>query len=172
MAFGLIVLAVFAATWCAAGIVLMSAPLWLLVCPIAVSAACAIGVARFARDLPGRSPEDERRVGRLVGIWSAVEGVGMFLAGNLAINLHRPELVAAALCTVVGLHFYPLARGLPRSSYYVTATAMTMLGAVGLIAVRTVPPPLVCFGAALVLWVSAVVGIGSIASATSTHTKL
>jgi hypothetical protein len=149
---GIYILAVFAAVWGAAGVVLAGATLAWIVLPVGMSAALLLAARRLAPGVPRRSEAEESRVGRLVGIWSAAEGVAMFLAANGLINLHHPEWVPAAFAGIVGLHFLPLARGLPVPAYYATGAALILIAAAGMLAAPIVTQPLVCFGAALVLW--------------------
>jgi hypothetical protein len=93
-------------------------------------------------------------IGRLVGIWSAVEGVAILLAVNLCRNLGAPDAVIPAIAIIVGLHFFPLARGIPVRLYYLTGTAMVAVGAAALL----VPMPgrllATGLGCAAVLWLS------------------
>lgn len=43
-------------------------------------------------------------------MWSTIgEGIGLFLASNIVINLHRPDLLLPSMALVVGLHFLPIA---------------------------------------------------------------
>ncbi len=150
---GLWILNVFAVLWCAAGLWAAHQPLWPLVAPAAVSAAILIWASRRAS---GDAGPDNPNVGRLVGIWSAVEGVAMFLAANTLINLHRSELLLPVFAIIVGLHFLPLARGIPVRLYYLTGAGLIAVGIAG----TQMPPsdaPLVVGGvAALVLWASAI----------------
>lgn len=149
---GPVILSVFAAIWAIIGLDAIAAPRALWLAPAAISAG-AIAAALAASRARPRPPEAEsRRIGRLVGLWSAVEGVAIFAAINLCINLHRPGLVTAAISLVVGLHFFPLAHGLPVRLYYVSGAAITVLAGLGLVAGGSVGPAAVAFGTALILW--------------------
>lgn len=105
----------------------------------------------------GRSaaPEERKRRGRIVGIASAVEGVAIFAAVILLVNLGRRDLIAPAVAVVVGLHFLPLARWLPAPIYYLTGALLVAVGMAGAV-VQDLPARIlaVCIGAAAVLWLS------------------
>lgn len=152
---GLWVLNVFAAIWGLAGIVVGHWPLWLTILPLALSAAILFAASRLK--LGPNDPAARARIGRLVGIWSAVEGVAIFVTANVLINLHRPTALMPAIAIIVGLHFLPLARGIPVRLYYATGAALIALG----LAALSLPPfgrALVTgLGAALIMWTSAIV---------------
>jgi hypothetical protein len=145
---GMIILCIFAAIWAIAGIVVGGlSPVWIAL-PLAISTAILLWAARQP---PGARPGPH--VGRLVGIWSGVEGVAMFLAANFLVKNYHKELVMPAFAIIVGLHFLPLARGIPVRFYYGTGASLVLLGVVGLLA----PLPALLIGgtAAVVLWASA-----------------
>ena len=109
---------------------------------------------RGSRSRP-QSPEEARRQGRLVGIASAVEGVLIFLAVNVLVNVRRPDLIAPAGAIIVGLHFPPLARWLPARLYYATAALLTAAGVAGLgVADTRLRIVAVSVCAAAVLWLT------------------
>ena len=72
---------------------------------------------------------EHSRRGRLVGIWSGVEGVLILLAVNVLNNIGKADYVPTAIAAIVGLHFIPLARGLPARRYYVTALMFVAVSA-------------------------------------------
>ena len=50
------------------------------------------------------SPKEERAI-----MWSSIgEGDGLFLAANIVMNLHRPDLFLPWMALVVGLHLLPI----------------------------------------------------------------
>lgn len=76
--------------------------------------------------LPGHGIWPSRREERAI-LWSSVgEGIGLFLASNIAINFHRPDLLLPAMALVVGLHFLPIAvAGRFRPFYILGGTLIT-----------------------------------------------
>src|SRR5207244_9324577 len=66
----------------------------LYVVGLAIAGAIIAASWRKGRRSRMPSPEEERRQGRLVGVASAVEGVLIFLAVNVLVNLKRPDLIA------------------------------------------------------------------------------
>lgn len=73
-----------------------------------------------AIDDPADAAGESRR-GRLVAIWSAIEGALILIAVNVLNNIGKSEYVSTAIAAIVGLHFVPLARSLPARRYYATA---------------------------------------------------
>ncbi len=153
---GPIILSVFGAVWAILGLSLSSASpaMWLV--PVAIGAILIWVVVRRSRGLTPPPLQEGKRIGKLVGFWSGIEGVAIFVSINLCANLGRPDLIMAATCLIVGLHFLPLARWLPVPLYYLSGALLSVLGLAGLFASALVSPPVVAFGAALVLWVTVV----------------
>jgi hypothetical protein len=156
---GAVILSCFAAVWWLAGTIVTgsgSAPM--IAAPLLVTAgisalAWRLGAFRVAEEA---SPLEQKRRGRWVGIASAAEGIAIFVAVNVLINLGRRDLTAPAVAAIVGLHFLPLAKGLPAPRYYVTAASLLALAAAGGFA----PDPgsdalAVCLAAAAILWLTA-----------------
>ncbi len=151
---GIWVLNIFAAIWAVAGIVVSQQPAWLAVVPILISAALLLWASR--QPVGTGNPVEGDHVGRVVGIATAIEGVAIFLAANVFINLHMPTLLLPAIAIIVGLHFLPLAWGIPVPLYYRTGVALVVVG----VAASQFPAPdraiATGSGAALVLWASGV----------------
>lgn len=101
------------------------------------------------------SRQERKRRGRIVGIASAVEGVAIFAAAKVLVNLGRRDLIAPTVAIIVGLHFLPLARWFPAPIYYLTAALLVAIGMAGAV-VQDLPARIltVCIGAAAVLWLS------------------
>lgn len=57
----------------------------------------------------------------------AGEGIGIFLAVNIVVNLHHPELQVPAIALPVGLHFFPLAKVFKRRMDYYIGTWSTLI---------------------------------------------
>lgn len=150
---GPIILAVMGAIWAMVGLDYAGVPPVWWAAPVVIAGAIVALVVQRSRGLVPPPAAEGRRIGRLVGIWSGVEGVAIFVAINVCINLQRPDWVVPAICVIVGLHFLPLARGLPVRLYYATGAAMTVLGLLGLADLTLLAPAMmVAFGAALLLW--------------------
>ena len=89
---GLWVLCFFAAVWAVAGVLVDGAPTWWIGPPIVLSGAILI----FALRRAGSPQESAPHVGRLIGTWSAIEGIAMFLAANVLVNLHLRQAIEVA----------------------------------------------------------------------------
>jgi hypothetical protein len=129
---GSIILSFFAAIWGIIGLYNFHAPVWAQLAPVLVTAAITLMVWR-ARPGKVRSKAEERRIGRLLTRASAAEGIGILVVVNVVTWVGRPDLAAASVAAVVGLHFLPLARGLPATRYYITAAAMLLTALVGML---------------------------------------
>ena len=149
------VLCFFAAIWAVAGVLVDGAPTWWIGPPIVLSAAILI----FALRRAGGRQESAPHVGRLIGIWSAVEGVAMFVAANVLVNLHLRQAIMPVFAIIVGLHFLPLARGIPARLYYATGAGLIVVGIAALMAPPWHLPLLVGGAAAAILWASAAASV-------------
>ena len=86
---GIWVLNIFAAIWFVVGVMGAGLPWAALVIPAAVSGALLARGSRAAADsrVPGA------HVGRLVGIWSAIEGVAIFVAVTICQNIGARDAI-------------------------------------------------------------------------------
>ena len=153
MRFGIIVLNVFAALWGAAAILSARCPWWLVAAPILVSGGLILWSGRALRHVGPRP--DAARIGRLVGIWSAIEGIAIFATLNILRNMGLEDAIGPAIAIIVGLHFFPLAHGLPVRLYYLTGGAIVAAGAAALLLPGPARIPAAGVAAALILWASA-----------------
>lgn len=150
---GIWILNLFAALWCVAAVVGGELPLPVLIVPVAISGALITwGYRATANFSEARNP----RIGRLVGIWSAVEGVTIFLAINVCRNIGAPNASLPVVAIIVGLHFLPLARGFPRPLYYATGTGLVVIGVIALLLPGADRYAFTGFGSAIILWISCV----------------
>ena len=146
------VLNIFGAIWGAIGLAGLGWPAKAL--PIVISTALITWASRIPA--PERTAADAKRIGRLIGIWTMVEGVAIFATFALTPKLGIPDAAVPILAIVVGLHFLPIARGIPMPVYYATGLAMIATGAVALLmpaADRYAATGIPC---AIILWASCV----------------
>ena len=129
------------------------------------SGAALLGVHpdRFRRKLcdphPGEgikpSPKEERAI-----TWSSIgEGVGLFLAANLVINLHRPDLLLPWMALVVGLHFLPIAFAAGFRPFYVLGTALVVAAIMGFVVGAPTGGEVAGFMAAGALWLASGIAV-------------
>ncbi len=149
------VLVVMAAVWCELGFFLTRVPLAWFVVPPVVSVAVFMAARRVFARLPARSAEEERRIRRLVGLWSAAEGIGFAVVGTVLANTGLAALIPAALAIIVGLHFLPLARGTPNLLYYATGIAMMGAGVADMLAPAEFGVLALTVACGAVLWATA-----------------
>lgn len=101
------------------------------------------------------SPKEERAI-----MWSSIgEGVGLFLASNIVINLHRPDLLLPAMALVVGLHFLPIAFAASFRPFYVLGTALILVAIAGFVVRAPTGGELAGFMAAGALWLASAIAV-------------
>lgn len=129
---GVLVMSVFGALWAAGGLLLANHPGWGWIVVASLLGGFVSQALRVLRANPrAQAPlaadevERQRRAGRIF-LWTSVaEGVGIFLAVNVVVNLGHPQWQAAAMMAVVGVHFLPLARAFGYRPHLVTGVALT-----------------------------------------------
>jgi hypothetical protein len=153
-----IILSAFAAVWCILGLAGGGIAPTLYWAPLIVSALLIVMAVRLPRDAASGAGEG-RRIGRLVGIASGIEGLLIFLAVVILGNLNANDLAIAVIAIIVVAHFIPLARWIPAPLYYATGALLIALGAIGF----WLPPAhrdlAVGVGAACILWATAVIAL-------------
>ncbi len=154
---GAIVLSFFGALWAFLALHTANQPLWMQVMPFAVSFALSLAARNNDRNTLQPSAQERKRRGRVVMLWSFVEGAAIFAGVNVLQMTGHAEWTVALVAAVVGLHFAPLAVGLRVPLYW--ATGVGMLGVVAA-AVALVPAGLtqdatIGIGCAAVLYLTA-----------------
>ena len=151
----------FGAVWWIAGAVGTGWPiLWTYPLPF-LAVLVLVGSALRARRPVAPEPDEQgRRIGRLVGIASGVEGLAILVAVNVLANIGSQALTIPAIAIIVGLHFLPLAKWIPARLYYGTAVTLTGLGFIGIwISDPVLRLEVVCSGSAMTLWLTCVLGL-------------
>ncbi|PTQ64045.1 hypothetical protein C8J45_104291 [Sphingomonas sp. PP-CE-3G-477] len=146
------VLNIFAAIWGTIGFTGFGWPA--MAVPIVISTALIVWASRVPS--PVRTAAEAKRIGRLIGAWTAVQGVAIFATFALCPRFGIPDAAVPILAIIVGLHFLPLARGIPMPVYYATGSAMIAAGAIALLlpaADRYFATGIPC---AIILWVSCI----------------
>lgn len=146
------VLNIFAAIWGAIGLSRLGSPT--MAAPIIVSAALIVWGSQIP-SLP-RPAGEGARIGRLIGIWSSVEGVAIFATFALTKRFGVPDAAMPILAIIVGLHFVPLARGIPMPIYFGTGAAMIAVGAGALLLPATERYAATGIPCAAILWATCV----------------
>jgi hypothetical protein len=101
------------------------------------------------------SPKEERAI-----MWSTIgEGVGLFLASNIVINLHRPDLLLPSMALIVGLHFLPIAFAAGFRPFYVLGMALIIASVAGFIVGAPTGGEVAGFMAAGALWIASAIAI-------------
>lgn len=109
--------------------------------------------------LPGEGLRLSDRVGRVV-LWSTIgEGIGLFLAANVVVNLHRPDLLLPSMALVVGLHFVPIAVAAQFRPYLIVGMALVAAAVAGFLVQMPLGGELAGFASAASLWAASVIAV-------------
>jgi hypothetical protein len=151
---GAVIMAFFATVWWVVGLRIAGQPLALIIgVPLLVIVVLGVAARGGGQSAMSRAEHDRR--GRLVGVASAVEGIAIFVVANVLGNTGKASYDAPAIAIIVGLHFLPLAWGLPAGAYYATAAALVAIGGIGIaLPDATQRLLVVSVGAAGILWLT------------------
>ncbi len=109
--------------------------------------------------LPGKGITPSERGGRAI-LWSTIgEGIGLFIAVNVVVNLHHEEMLLPAMALVVGLHFLPIAYAESFRPFYVLGVALLVAAAIGFGMSTAGGGTLAGFTAACALWVASLLAV-------------
>lgn len=101
------------------------------------------------------SPEEERAI-----MWSTIgEGIGLFVAANAVVNLHRPDLLLPSMALVVGLHFLPIAFSAGFRPFYVLGTALVLAAVLGFVVPAPTGGEVAGFMTAAALWIASGIAV-------------
>lgn len=146
------VVAIFATGWASAGLLASGYPPSTAMLPAIISAALLFWAYR--------TPETARDAGphvrKLIARWSLIEGAAIVIATHLLGRAHRGDAVFSTVALIIGLHFLPLARGIPMRLYYLTGGGLILAGARGILLPASERPLAIGSAAAGVLWATAV----------------
>ncbi len=151
---GALILNILAGLWLCFGLSALALPRWSLAVPVLVSVALVAAAYRASLQGEPRTPEEERRIGRLIARWSIFEGVAFSIGIFALLLLHRPSDITPLIAVIVGLHFLPLARGIPMRIYYATGIALILTGAVAFFLPVAAHAPVACLASGIILWAS------------------
>ena len=129
-----------------------------LAAPFLVFAAIALAAVHVLR-LPGTGFVPSERAERAI-MWSSIgEGLGLFVAGQTVMSLHRPELLLPAMALVIGLHFLPIAWSGPFLPFYLLGGALILAAILGFVIAPPVGGTIAGLGGALGLWTAAIAAV-------------
>ena len=130
----------------------------LLAIPFVGFAIIGLSAARVIRQ-PGDGIVPSERAERAI-MWSSIgEGVGLFLASNIVINLHHPEFLLPAMALVVGVHFIPIAHAAPFPPFYALGVALILFGLIGFAVATPLGGAISGFASAGGLWIASIVAV-------------
>lgn len=103
---------------------------------------------------PGNGIKPTRKEERAI-MWSSIgEGIGLFLASNIVVNLHRPDFLLPSMALVVGLHFLPIAFATSFCPFYLLGATLITAATAGFIFGAPKGGELAGFVAAGTLWLA------------------
>ena len=115
--------------------------------------------ATYVVRAPGTGIEPTSRVQRAI-MWSSIaEGVGLFLASNILINLHRLDLLLPSMALIVGLHFLPIAFAAGFRPFYALGAGLIIAASAGFIVGEPAGGELAGFTGAAALWLAAAMAV-------------
>ncbi|MFI5162035.1 MAG: hypothetical protein ACHQHN_12210 [Sphingobacteriales bacterium] len=142
IASGLMLMAVFTMMWaCIANVGLGGKDhhvVLIVFCPLASTfffygIQLFLNAKKFLKSASESDIAEKKKAGMWFGIIFGAEGLFIFIAVNVVINLGYPELVIPAIALVVGLHFYPMAKIFRRKIDYYLATWATLIALLGFV---------------------------------------
>jgi hypothetical protein len=151
-----LVLDFFACMWAGAAIVSDALPLWVLVVPVAVSAALAVAACRAAGRLPPRTPSESRRVAKITAPATLGEGLAILVAVNVLPGAGRTDDLAPTVALIVGCHFVPMGWLLPSAIYRATAAALIVCGLADFALPASDRTIAICLASAIILWIASI----------------
>ncbi|WP_426669951.1 hypothetical protein ACPPVU_01655 [Mucilaginibacter sp. McL0603] len=106
----------------------------------------AIYLFGISKRFPKLESETDKAEGKQAGKWFGIifgaEGLGIFVAINIVVNLGHADLTIPVIALVVGLHFYPLAKIFKRTIDYYLATWTTVIAIIAIVLIlKKVYPP-------------------------------
>jgi hypothetical protein len=138
--------------------------------PFVLFAAIALAAVMVIR-WPGEGIAPSKQAERVI-LWSSIgEGVGLFVAANLVINLGHREMLLPAMALVVGLHFLPMAHAIPFRPFYGLGTALLAAAAAGFRLAAPTGGAVSGFAGAIALWVAALLAVRRDMQAKSTWSQ-
>lgn len=163
---GVMVGAVFGLVWVGSALPALGAVVAVpvLVASVAIFAVLMTGSRRLrvaATAVPASaSPAggaDLDKMPRRFTIVIVIEAVAIFATARILAESDHSQWIAAAVCMIVGLHFFPLARLFRFGLYHATAVTLLLVAGVTMLLGAAGTPPqlwqlLPGFGAALALW--------------------
>jgi hypothetical protein len=108
---------------------------------------------------PGKGITASGKAERAIMWSSTAEGIGLFLASNIVINLHRAELLLPAMALVVGAHFIPIARAAAFPPFYALGAALITAALIGFVVPAPLGGAISGLMAAAGLWTASVIAV-------------
>ena len=115
--------------------------------------------AAYVIRLPGEGITPSAKAQRAI-MWSTMgEGAGLFIAANLVVNLHRPDLLLPAMALVVGLHFLPIAFAAAFPPFHILGSALILAALAAFALGAPANGPIAGLSAAAALWIAAGIAV-------------
>ncbi|HUD90227.1 hypothetical protein [Sphingobium sp.] len=129
-----------------------------LILPFLIFAIIGTAAWQVIRQPGGGSALSEKA--KRILMWSSIgEGIGIFIAMNIVINMDRPEWRPPAMALVVGLHFLPIAYGAAFRAFYILGAVLIAVALVGFVLPTPYGGEFAGVAAALCLWVTSAISV-------------
>ncbi len=129
----------------------------LMLIPIALVGFIAMRVVALSRK--GTARFATTRAAKII-TWSTVgEGIGIFIAVNVLVNLGRHDLILPGIAAVVGLHFLPMAYAIPFRAFYAVSGGLLIAATIGILVRQPTGSEVAGVAAAAVLWVASALAL-------------
>jgi hypothetical protein len=98
--------------------------------------------------------EGTARAGKVI-VWSSIgEGIGILIVVNVLANVGRADLILPGIAAVVGLHFLPMAYGIPFRAFYAVGSALLIAATLGMLLPQPTGAAVAGIAAAASLWIA------------------
>jgi len=129
-----------------------------LIAPFAVFAGIA-SAALYVLSRPGSGTALSAKAKRTLILASSAEGIGIYVAIGIVLNLHRPDWRLPAMALIVGLHFLPLAQAFKFRPYWILGSVLIAVGLLGFVLPGPLGGALAGMVAAVCLWGTALFAV-------------
>jgi hypothetical protein len=131
----------------------------LLVVPVVVFAILAYAALQMIGRAPPGTYAPTKRAARIMSWASAAEGIAIPIVAMGLANTGHENLLAPGIAVVVGLHFLPMAWGIPFKPFYGLAASLLLASAIGLVSPQPAGSIFVGLVGSVTLWTASILAL-------------
>jgi hypothetical protein len=159
MLIAVIVMTIFGIIWWIAGAVQSS---WPIIITIGIPIIISLGmIYKIRKQTPvniGQLSNGQKYIRKIIIIISSIEMIVIYIAIKILQANIQTEFIFPVISIIVGIHFIPLALGIPSKIYYLPAILLVFVGILGMvISNENLRIPIVSSSAAIILWTTSVI---------------